>query len=165
MQRSRRFARACAAVCFTSFILLPSAFASAAPTAEDIFKSMDGRSTGGGGAAVLPALGLVAAGVAVLVLLAWLSRRTQRRAVGGGTRNHPAKLLREVSKAVGLKRAEVRQLKLLADACAAETGEPTSALTLLLCPSVLAKAVAKNPAKIDRQVLAGIVRQLSRSTV
>jgi hypothetical protein len=98
------------------------------------------------------------------VLLAWLSRRSQRKVVGA-THNHPARLLREVTKAVGLKRAEVRQLKLLAEACADNAGESPSPLTLLLCPSLLAKAVARNPTKLDRQVLAGIVRQLSRSTV
>ncbi|HLL90100.1 MAG TPA: hypothetical protein VK324_12430 [Tepidisphaeraceae bacterium] len=144
-----------------SVVLLHSTVLQAAPTAEEIFKSMDAKATDN--VALLPAFAMVAAGIGVLMLLAWLSRRVQRKSVDTGY-NHPAKLVREIGKTIGLKRAELKQMKLLADTCAADAGESPNPLTLLLCPSVLAKAVAKNPPKIDRQVLAGVVKQLSRSS-
>ena len=60
-------------------------------------------------------------------------------------------------KTVPLKPKELKQLKLLVE----EGGEPVqSPLTLLLCPSVLARAVKNRPRNVDRAVVAQIVRKL-----
>ena len=52
--------------------------------------------------------------------------------------NHHGKLLKELAAAVSLKPAEVKQLKLLAD-----EQKLSNPLTLILCPSILAKAVKR----------------------
>jgi hypothetical protein len=89
-----------------------------------------------------------------------LGSRAKRQAVPQPL-NHSRKLMREVMKAVPLRRGEVRQLKLLADAATVDGGEPVeSPLTLLLCPSVLARAMKSRPAKVDRAVIARVVRKM-----
>ena len=56
--------------------------------------------------------------------------------------HHPAKLTKELAQAVALKPAEIKQLKTLADQIQAQHGITIqSPLTLLLCPSLLAKAM------------------------
>lgn len=71
--------------------------------------------------------------------------------------NHPGKLLREVSKGVSLRSAEVKQLKALA-----REQEVASPLVLMLCPSLLAKAVKESPRKLDRGTLNSLIRKLVR---
>lgn len=90
-----------------------------------------GDDTGGAGAFVLV---LLAALVAIL-LLAWASRR--RRLVDKRL-HHPGKLQREITRKVGLKPAELKKLKTLADDV--DAGSP---LVLLLCPSLMADASRK----------------------
>ena len=111
--------------------------ASAAPTQEDVFKSInenvgstvDGKKL----LAILAAVG----GVAIILVL--VNRRQTTRPVVPQALNHQGKLLREVMKTAGLKPAEARQLKVLAERAAA-AGEPVSSpITLLLCPSVMKK--------------------------
>jgi hypothetical protein len=80
--------------------------------------------------------------------------------------HHPGRLIREVLKAVPLKPKEVKQLKLLAEASRrlhAAGGNEEGVeypLTLILCPSVLARTLKQQPANIDRAVIAGIVRKM-----
>ena len=99
-----------------------------------------------------------------LILLLLLGTRAGRRAAAPQPLNHPRKLIREVLKAVPLRRAELKQLRLLADAAGsgpgAGGGAVQSPLTLLLCPSVLARALKNGPAKVDRAVIARIVRKM-----
>ena len=146
---------------YSAFCILHSAFpAYAAPTQEDVFRSIAdnvGQQPGesGNGLAVL----LCAAGGLVLLVVV-LGSRARRQAVSQPL-NHPRKLMREVMKAVPLRRGEVKHLRLLADAAAADGGEPVeSPLTLLLCPSVLARALKNRPAKVDRSVIANVVRKM-----
>jgi hypothetical protein len=136
-----------------------AALAAASP--EDVFRSISedsGRPEAGGHAT---ALLLCAAGGLILLLL--LATRAGRRAAAPQPLNHSRKLMREVLRSVPLRRAELKQLRLIADAAGtAPGGEPVqSPLTLLLCPSVLARALKNGPAKVDRAVIARVVKKMN----
>jgi hypothetical protein len=64
--------------------------------------------------------------------------------------------LKEIAREMHLKPAEIRQLRLLAD-----RQQIVSPLVLLLCPSLLTKAVREHPELADR----GILTSLARKTV
>jgi hypothetical protein len=68
--------------------------------------------------------------------------------------NQPRKLTKEIAKAAGLSRDEVRQLK-----TAAEERGHASPLTLLLCPSLLIEAAQKQDTAADKTVLARVARR------
>jgi len=57
---------------------------------------------------------------------------------------------------INLRPSEVRQLKVLA-----EEQQVSSPLTLLLCPSVLAKAVKHQSGKVDTRVIAQVARKMT----
>src|SRR3954447_22883079 len=132
-----------------AFCLLPSALAHAAPTQEDVLRSISqnvNESSGGG-----KLLAVVAGGVAIILLLAVLQQRQQRVAQPKSVQ-HPGKLLKEVMKTVPLKPVELKQLKLLVERKrGAEEGAGEASvenpLTLILCPSVLVRAMRNPPAK------------------
>lgn len=146
---------------FLALCLLPSAFCRAdPPTQEDVFRSIqqnvdaptDSRRV----------MAVCAAGGAVLLLLAVISRQRQREASPKAL-VHPGKLLKEVMRSVSIRPAELKQLRLLAEErsrSAPDDAPLQSPLTLLLCPSVLAKATQGRPGKVDRKALAQIVRKL-----
>jgi len=146
----------------SAFCLLPSAFLSAAPTQEDVLRSISenvNESSGGG-----KLLAVVAGGVAIILLLAVLQQRQQRVAQPKSVQ-HPGKLLKEVMKTVPLKPAELKQLKLLVERKRGEedgAGEASveNPLTLILCPSVLVRAMRNPPPKVDRKVIAQLARKL-----
>jgi len=150
------------AVLVTFHISLISTPASAAPTQEDVLRSISqnvNESSGGG-----KLLAVVAAGVALVLLLAVLQQRQQREARPKSVQ-HPGKLLKEIMKTVPLKPAELKQLKLLVerkrdDAEGAGELQVESPLTLILCPSVLVRAMRNPPAKLDRKVIAQLARKL-----
>ncbi len=54
--------------------------------------------------------------------------------------NHQGKLLRELMKSAGLKRSQIRQLKALSADLAAKNQPVQNLATLLLCPSLIKKA-------------------------
>jgi hypothetical protein len=149
-------------VCFSSFILHPSSFASAAPSQAEVFQSIQTNvgqrsENNAKGLAIL----LCAAASLILVMLA--GSKIRRRQSTPQPLHHPGKLLREVLKTVPLRPKELKQLKLLADASRQEgsRGEPVqNPLTLLLCPSVLARSLRNHPATVDRAVLAQVVRKM-----
>ena len=126
------------------------------PTQEEFFKSLQQNvdSSGGGDAKVVLAF---LGGATVLVLLAVLyGNRQKRRAVKPKALNNGRKLVREVAKAAGVKGWELKELK-----TAADDGACASPLTLLICPSLIAKAVT-DPlpgAKANRRALAQIARR------
>jgi Zn-dependent protease with chaperone function len=132
---------------------------SAKPTQEEVFRSIQtnvsGEDSSGHGAALL----LLIAGAVVLGLLYYFSRRAERVAPSRSV-NHSGKLIREIRKQIGLNSAELKQLKILSEQLATEDQPAPSPLTLLICPSVLAKAVKLQSPKIDRQVLAGLVKRM-----
>ncbi|HEY8667905.1 MAG TPA: hypothetical protein VIL86_14675 [Tepidisphaeraceae bacterium] len=104
-----------------------AAVAFAAPTQEEVFRSIqENVSEPADGGKVL---GVIAAGAALLILLLLFSQRYQRKATPKAL-NHPGKLLKEVLKAVPIRGADIKRLKILA-----EQKEISSPLVLLLCPS------------------------------
>jgi hypothetical protein len=132
--------------------ILSSARVLATPTQEEVLKSIGDNV----GESVDPAklLATVFGIAAVIILIALVSQR-RKRIITPKTLNHPGKLLKEVARSVNLKPAEIRQLKLLADAA-----ELSSPLLLLICPSVLGKALKRGGVKLDRQALNSIARKI-----
>jgi hypothetical protein len=142
--------------------LLPSAFSAAAqPTQEDVLRSISqnvNESADGG-----KVLAVVAGLAGVILLLAVLQQRKSRE-VRPKSVQHPGRLIKEVMKTVPLRPAEFKQLKMLVER-KRESGERDelrveSPLTLILCPSVLVKAIKNPPAKLDRKVIAQLARKL-----
>jgi hypothetical protein len=137
---------------------IASSIASATPTQQDIFKSIqDNVSEKSDPRWMIFAL---AVGAAVLMVLALLGMRNQRGAVPR-TLNHQGKLLREIRRHVAIKSSEMKQLKLMVDQVKTPDGQPLiSPITLLLCPSLLVKSAPAKSARINRRVLGGLVRKL-----
>ena len=124
----------------------------AAPTQEEVFKSISNSVDSSVDPRAMIAMGAVVAGV--ILILAIVKLRGQRE-VNPRAMNHPGKLMKEIARRVSLKPGEVKQLKLLAEP------QDVNPLTLILCPSLLAKSVKSNPAKLDRAVVAGLVRKVT----
>jgi hypothetical protein len=113
----------------------------AAPTAEQVFKSVGDNVNETADPTRM--LALAAGGVGVLLVLIMLSLRRKRQ-VAPKAVNHQGKLLKEICKIVELKPAQLRKLKVLADEFGEKRGEPLSSpLVLLLCPSVLSATMKK----------------------
>lgn len=138
-----------------AFLLLATlaGTASAQPKLEDVFRSTQENFGKEPDPGMFLAWACVAAGIiAVLVLL---HRRYQREATPKVV-NHQGKLNRSIQKQIALKSSELRQLKTLA-----EDQPVNNPLTLLLCPSLLAKAAREKPEKFDRKLVAGMLKRLS----
>jgi hypothetical protein len=138
---------------FSSFILHPSSFVSAAPSADDVLHNIsdnvnDTMDTG--------KLLAVVFGVAALLILVAVVNHRRQKVVIPKAMNHQGKLIKEVAKSVNLRPAEVKQLKILAD-----SKELSSPLVLLLCPSLLTQAVKESPGKINRQTILSVARKIS----
>ena len=118
---------------------------------EDVFKSISDNVSGSGDPT--PFYAIAAAAVAVVVVLAvvnWFNRRRANpRAV-----NHQGKLVKEILRRVPLRRTEFKQLRI----AAADQG-CESPLTLVLCPSILAKGIQEK-GKADKRVLMGVARKM-----
>ncbi len=140
MKKMRIATLATLAVC----CLLLASIAHATPTQEDVFKSisdnMGEKSDSGNFLAMLLAI------TAVAILFAVISKRRQR-VVLPKTLNHQGKLLKEVLKGTSLRPAEVRLLKSLADSQSLD-----NPLVMLLCPSILEKALRQKNGKFERKV-------------
>jgi hypothetical protein len=118
---------------------------------EDVFKSISDNVSGTGDPTPFYAVAMVGAGIVLVLLVVnfFQKRQASPRAV-----NHRGKLIKEMLKRVPLKSGEVKQLKTMA----AEQG-CVSPLTLVLCPSLLAKGLnAKG--KADKRVVMGVARKM-----
>jgi hypothetical protein len=135
-------------------MLLSSSRALAAPTQEDVFKSIQTNVGESGDGTKFFAFLLGAAGLVILLVL--LNAR-RSRVVKPKVLNHHGRLLKEIARSCDLKSSEVKQLKLLADL----RQDVNNPLTLLLCPSVLTQTVREHAAKVDKKVILGIARKLS----
>jgi hypothetical protein len=153
--RRRRPRARLALVAFTlAFIVRPLSLL-AQPTQDEVLRGISrGMDQQSGDPSKMLALLAAAAGLAVLLVV--LGYRRQRE-VAPKALNHHGKLLKELSKALSLKPAEVRQLKLLA-----EGQDLASPLTLLLCPKMLARAAQEHPGRVDHNAVASIARKLER---
>lgn len=138
-------------------LLLPVATAQAAPTQEEFFKSMqtsvDNASDGSG-----VVLWMIAGALGLVVLVYVIGNRQRGHVVKPKVLNHSRKLLREVARDAQIKGWELKELK-----AAVDDGVCSSPLTLLICPSLLAKAVTEPApgAKANRRALAQIARKLA----
>jgi len=123
----------------------------AVPTQEDVFKSISdnmGQKSDAG-----PFLGVMATIAAVAILVAVISKRRERPRLPKAL-NHQGKLLKEVLKSTPLKPSEARLLKSLS-----ETQEVDNPLVMMLCPSVLEKAMRQKKGKLDRKVATQLARK------
>src|SRR5438105_470648 len=118
---------------------------------EDVFKSISENVGSSGDPRVFYIVAALGVGLVVLLIVinALKKRQASPRAV-----NHQGRLLKELSKAVSLKKGEVKQLKTMA----AEQG-CDSPLTLVLCPSLLAKGI-NSKGKADKRVVMGVARRM-----
>jgi len=135
-----------------AIVLLSCSLASATPTQDEVFRSI--HDNVGPTFDARRALPYLVAAVASVILVIVINQYRQRPATGRGL-NNPGRLLRHVRRSLHLQAAELKQLKLLA-----EEQELSNPLTLLLCPSVLAKALRSGNPKIDRQVVQQVVQRL-----
>ena len=93
-----------------------------------------------------------------LVILAVLFNQYRQRQSSPRALNHSGKLTRELTRRLSLRSVELRQLKLLA-----EEQQIEHPLTLILCPSVLGKAIRAPSARVDRVIVRQIVQRLRES--
>ena len=107
-----------------------------ATTSDDVFKSMG--DTANSDINPMHVVSVIAALIAVIVLLSIFSRNRGKMAAAPKAVNHAGRLTRELAKAMGLKRNELKRLKHLA-----ERQEIVHPMVLLLCPSLLKAAAAK----------------------
>jgi hypothetical protein len=133
-----------------------SAPARTPPTQEEVFRSIQDNVGGSDlDASKLTPVLIAAAG---LVLLLVVAGQRKKRVVRPKALNHHGKLMREVLKTVPLRGKEVKQLKALGEH--ADADQPlASPLTLLLCPSLMAKTIQSKRVKVDRRALASVARK------
>lgn len=133
-------------------VLLGASLARATPTQDEVFQSIhDNVGPTFDLARALPYLVTAVAAVVLVVVVHQYRQRPARRK----NLNRPNRLLRHVRRSLHLGSAEIKQLKLLA-----QEQELSSPLTLLLCPSVLAKSLRSRNPRIDRLVLQQLVQRL-----
>jgi hypothetical protein len=140
-------------------LALPNQPASAAPSQDDVFKSIQESMGKSQEFDYRPVLLLAAAG-GVAVLVAMIGNRRQKTARLPQALNSPAKLMKEILREIPLNSGEVKQLKVLAGAVKSPDAQETNPLVLLLCPSAMAKGLRGAGNKVDRKTIAMIVRKL-----
>jgi len=119
---------------------------------EDVFKSTKESMSQEAGPERLIALGLGAA--AVVVLLVFLQYRRKAESMAKPM-NNQHRLVREMTRTLALKEGEMRQLKQLADEQSC-----SSPLVLLMCPSLMAKALANKSAD-QKKAIAPMIKKLT----
>jgi hypothetical protein len=134
----------------------------AAPSQEDVFRSIQQNVGSRPGESGDKSFALLLGGAGLLILVLLVASRARIGQAAPRKVQHPGKLLKEVSKAVGLKPKELKQLKMLVDETRRDgSAEPVeNPLTLLLCPSLLSRTLKDRPTKVDRAVVAQLVRRM-----
>jgi hypothetical protein len=146
-------------MCIVALIVLGRAGIASAepPTQEEVFKSIQdnvGESADSG-----KVLMVLCAGGGFVILLAVFSQRNKRE-ITPRTVNHQGKLLKEIGRGLSIRPKEMKQLKILAEQTSVPGAQTVnSPLTLLMCPSVLSKAVQNPRCKADRRILQQILRK------
>ena len=162
-KRQRLSRSGCHALTFLILLLTPLVFTqslSAKPSQTDVFKSIQDNVGESDGSAT-KAIPWICGGIGVVIILALFGRRQTRQATPR-TLNHSGKLIKEVMGEISLKPKEFKQLKVVADEIAdPESETPTNPLVLLLCPSVLAKAVKDDSTRADRRTLKILIKKLA----
>jgi hypothetical protein len=118
---------------------------------EDVFKSISENVSGSGDPTPFYAMALVGVGIILVLIVVnqFMKRQARPRAV-----NHQGKLVKEMLRRLPLRGGEVKQLRLMA----AEQG-CESPLTLVLCPSLMAKGIQEK-GKADKRVVLGVARKM-----
>lgn len=75
--------------------------------------------------------------IGVILLIVWIGHYRRRAAIPKQL-NHPGKLVRELTRKAGLKPAELKKMRAMAD----EAGV-SSPIVMMLCPSVLGEALRR----------------------
>ena len=137
------------------FVCGTAATALAMPTQEEVFQStkqnMDSTVD------ISKVVPYLLAGISLAIM--WgLYNHHRKRQTTPGKLNSPGRLSREVCRKISLRPVEIKQLKLLAD-----EQEIEYPLTLILCPSLLGKAIRSPGAQVDRAVVKEIVQRLKQS--
>jgi hypothetical protein len=117
------------ATALAAFLLFMNSSALAAPSQEDVFKSISKNvgDTPDTGRLLL----VLVITTLVVVCLVMLSQRHKRK-LSPKPLNHPRKLIKEVTRQIDMNPREVKRLKAIAE----EMGY-SSPLVLMLCPSLL----------------------------
>jgi hypothetical protein len=140
--------------CVVSLVTCASATIAPAQTRQDdVLRSIQQNVGQSVDPAHLIAAVVVIATIVVTMLLVNVMRK---RAARPKVVNHRGKLLKEMSRTLSIKPAEMRQLKTLA-----ESEEISSPLVLLLCPSLLNKSVKSAGDRIDRSAVGRLARRLA----
>ncbi|HEY7088971.1 MAG TPA: hypothetical protein VH518_12830 [Tepidisphaeraceae bacterium] len=118
-----------AAFLISSIILQTSSHCLAGLTQDEVLRSIN-QNVGEGvdPGKLLASICLIIALIAAIVLLNY----RRKRVIVPKVLNHPGKLVKEITRAANLKPAELKRLKVLAEA-----KDLSSPLLLLLCPSLL----------------------------
>ncbi|MGN6503947.1 MAG: hypothetical protein ACTHM6_00135 [Tepidisphaeraceae bacterium] len=124
-------------------------FALLATTSDDVFKSMSDSAN----SQINPqqVISVVAALIAIVMLISIFGRRATKPKTAKVV-NHQGRLTREMAKAMGLRRRELKRLKQLAEQQGVE-----NPLALLLCPSVLKAAIAKADRPAGRDAAGALI--------
>jgi hypothetical protein len=125
------------------------------PTQEEVFQSINSQMTTP--VDLSKAVPYLLVAVASAIMIGLYNYHRKRRA-NPGRLNNPAKLSREICRHVNLRTAELKQLKILAD-----EQEVEYPFTLILCPSLLGKAIRSPSPRVDRAVVRAIVEKLKQS--
>ena len=123
----------------------------AVPKQSDVFKSISENVSGNSDPTVFYAVMLGIAAIVFLLVVSSALRKRQARPKGV---NHQGKLLKEMARSVSLRKSEIRALRTIA----AEQG-CASPLTLVLCPSLLAKGINAR-GKADRRSAMTVARKV-----
>jgi hypothetical protein len=129
-----------------------AAIAGANPTQEEVFQSINDnvRST----ADFTRAVPFMLVGAGAIILCALINYHRKHRKAPRKAYN-PKRLSRELCRRISLRSVELKQLKVLAD-----EQEVEYPLTLILCPSLLGKAIRSQNARVDRVVVKQMVAKL-----
>ena len=119
---------------------------------EDVFKSTKENMSQEAGPERLVALAIGA--VAIVVLLVFLQYRRKAESMAKPL-NNQHRLIKEMTRTLALKDAEMRQLQDLADEQSC-----SSPLVLLMCPSLIAKALANKSAD-QKKAIAPMIKKLT----
>ncbi len=119
-------------------------------------------SNGGEGVAIPHLLAFVVLIAGVVTILIWWNNRQEKPKKIKHV-NHSRKLMRQISREMGMAGDEIKQLKLLADLYERDKGQALeNPLTLLLCPSLLTRSIESGESAIDRQVIGRLARRISQ---
>ncbi|HWE01123.1 MAG TPA: hypothetical protein VG326_01845 [Tepidisphaeraceae bacterium] len=133
--------------------------ASGKPTQSEVFKSIQDSvsESDGSNTRVVP---WICGAVGLILVVAWFGRRQTLQA-NPKPLNNPNRLANEILKSTTLRPRELKQLKVVAEETRTKDGKNLSSpLALLLCPSVLTKAVANRATRADRRTLAQLLKKL-----